>query len=118
MHSCISFIAQFWGIKIDVVPYNGTDDDGVNVQNHYIVTVDHPDAPERKFIGSMYFLTWEFEETPCIYAGNGQGGPLAEFSTTSTNDPVIQGEYTDYSVTRPFEVDFVYAIEDEGSCNP
>ena len=27
-----------------------------------------------EFIGSLYPLTWDYTETPCLYPGNQQGG--------------------------------------------
>ena len=45
----------------------------------------------REFVGSLYLLTWDYTETPCIYAGNRQGGKEIEFENFS--DSVIESHY-------------------------
>ena len=55
-----------------------------------IITVNYP-GQTRQSVGFLYPLTWEFNERQCLYVGNGQVGPIDDL-----NNPVLQGEYTDY----------------------
>ena len=62
---------------------------------------------ERSFTGLYYDLTWEFEDGPCLYAGNRQAGPIYEI--VEPNDPVIEGRYGEYvvdsaSTKRPLNI--------------
>ena len=61
------------------------------------MTVDHPQAPARSFITDLYRSTWDNTLKPCLYAGSSQGGPLFEV-VDGPNDPVIEGEYSEYEV--------------------
>ena len=83
--------------------------------NRYEITVTHPDfSGERRFTGLLYNVNWEFERTPCFYAGNVQGGPIYEVE--DPNDSVIEGEYKDYIVGGAFETEYTYDRFDSLQC--
>ena len=64
-------------------------------------------------MGFLDPLTWEFDERPYLYVGNGQGDPIDEFD--DPNDPVLQGEYTDY-IDDFFRTDFAFAHFETSRC--
>ena len=80
----------------------------------YIITVRHPEAPSRSFVGLKSNVTWEFEKRVCYYVGNKQAGKLAEVS--DPNDSVIEGDYTEYKVASLFATGFKYSHFEEGGC--
>ena len=61
-----------------MTPFNGTLRDGMPAENVYTVSIDHPGGSMRSFSGWCSPVTWEFLEHPCLYVGNGQGGPIEE----------------------------------------
>lgn len=63
-----------------------------------MVELKPKDRPLRSFIGFMHSRTWNFNEFPCIYAGNAQGGPIYEAADGEPNDSLIEGSIADYSV--------------------
>ena len=68
---------------------------------------DHsPMPPYRSFLGDLFPRTWDNTREECLYVGNGQGGPSAEFPVF--RDSVIEGRYTDYIVDSIFATDFAY----------
>ena len=106
-------LGQFWNIPIDVAPYDG-DFDGSGRSNDYVVTVNYPGSSPRSFVGLLHSVTWELERRPCIYVGNAQAGPISEVVTP--NDPVIEGDYTDYEVDSLFATDFIYSHFEASRC--
>ena len=89
--------------------------DGTVHSDTYKITVNYP-GQTRQFVGFLYPLTWEFDERPCLYVGNGQGGPIDEVA--DPNDPVLQGEYTDYIVDSLFSTDFAFGHFETSRCPP
>ena len=96
-----------------VEPFNGTFG-GVERDDDYIITVSHPEANARSFVGLKSDRTFEFERRVCYYAGNTQAGELAEVS--EPNDSVIEGEYSDYRVESLFATEFTYTHFDDSRC--
>ena len=45
-----------------------------NGYRYYDVKVTPADGKVRMFVGFLYDITWDFIQSPCIYAGNQQGG--------------------------------------------
>ena len=76
--------------------------------DHYLITVSHPDSPPRQFVGDLYDFTWLAEKMPCLYVGDRQGAK-GHGSHGGPNDPVIEGVYTDYEVDGPFDTDFKFS---------
>ena len=68
----------------------------------------------KTFTGLHYDLTWEFDDAPCLYSGNRQGGPIGE--VREPNDPVIEGIYTEYIVSGLFETAYIYGRFNETIC--
>ena len=66
-------------------------------------------------MGFLYPLTWEFDERQCLYVGNGQGGPIDEVD--NPNDPVLQGEYTDYIIDDLYGTDFAFGHFVSSTCS-
>ena len=71
--------------------------------------------PTREFVAELYERAWDNNVRPCLYAGNGQGGPAVEFGT-KYGDSVIESKYSDYNLTDLFETDFVYSMFDKSQC--
>ena len=97
--------------------FNGTVDssDVLDLKNRYSITVTHPDASrERTFTALLYQFNWEFAPQPCFYAGNQQGGPIAE--VMEPNDSVIEGEYFEYQTGGLFSTSFKYNRFEENQC--
>ena len=62
----------------------------------------------------MYNTSWRNESKPCIFVGFSQGGPTGEVA--DADDPVIEGSYKDYNMTRPFRTNFDYTVFDDAKC--
>ena len=107
------YTGQFWNIPINVVRYNETIDGTVR-SDTYTITVNYP-GQQSQFVGFLYPLTWEFDERQCLYVGNGQGGPIDEVD--NPNDPVLQGEYTDYIVDDLYGTDFAFGHFVSSTCS-
>ena len=71
----------------------------------YSVTILYPDAPTRTFIADYGKKDW-LDNRPCLYAGNQNGGPIAEVPGSGS---VIEGKYTDYEVGGLFGTDFKFS---------
>ena len=99
-----SFTGQFWNIPINVVRYNEQIRGEVRA-DAYTITVNYP-GQQRQFVGFLYSLNWELKESWCLYVGNRQGGPINEVD--SPNDPVLQGEYSDYKVDSIFGTEYAF----------
>ena len=104
---------QFWNVPVDVIENTGSFN-GVFRDDDYIITVNYPNSPPRRFVGLRYSLTWEFEKRPCLYVGNSQAGPLGE--TVDPNDSVIEGTYQNYEVDSLFSPEFDFSHFDETQC--
>lgn len=84
--------------------------DYLDLESLYAVTVSPPVGLEaRTFIAELYTFTWEPRNEICFYAGNIQGGRLAEITDENFNDPVIEGSYEEYIVGGLFEHNFAYS---------
>ena len=88
---------------------------GQLVSDYFVVTVTPPDSAPRRFVAEYGPHTWENVETPCLFAGNFQGGSLRELRG-SPNDPVIQGFYTDYIVDGLFQPIYAYSRFNSSTC--
>ena len=86
----------------------------ISNENLYAITVNHPRAPSRTFVGRLYDMTWEFRPTHCLYVGNRQAGPISE--VTDPNDSVIQGSYEDYRVSGLFDTSYAYSVFNSTQC--
>ena len=106
---------QFWNVPVTVVPYDGDFGDGPR-DDDYLITVMHPEAAARRFVGLRSEITWEFERSVCYYVGNSQAGEIAEVSDPNDNDSVIEGVYSDYQVDSLFATDYTYTHFNEGRC--
>ena len=78
-----------------------------NETGYYTVKVTKADGDMREFIGSLYPLTWDYTETPGLYAGNQQGGNAIEFKDFS--DSVIESFYWQYTVNSLFGTEFLFS---------
>ena len=77
--------------------------------------ISHPaSATSRHIPAWLSKVTWGFDNTPCLYAGNADGGPVAEVERP--NDPLIEGKIQDYIVTEMFQTAFLYEQFEEKSC--
>ena len=106
-------LGQFWNVPINISRYTYTGSqtiDYLDLESLYAVTVSPPlIARPRTFIAELYTFTWEPRNEVCFYAGNIQGGRLAEITDDKFNAPVIEGSYKDYIVNGLFEHDFAYS---------
>lgn len=112
---------QFWNVPISISRYTYTGSqtiDYLDLDSLYAVTVSPPlEAQQtRTFIAELYTFTWEPRNEVCFYAGNIQGGRLAEITDENFNDPVIEGSYEHYIVGGLFEHDFAYSRFSAGMC--
>ncbi len=107
---------QFWNREVSVTPFTGVDRNGNPVPERYVINLSSPTSgEERTFTGWYYDLTWEFEDGPCLYAGNRQAGPIYEIQ--EPNDSVIEGRYKEYMVNSAFsEVEYTYGLFNEDRC--
>jgi hypothetical protein len=106
-------IGQFWNVPVTVEPYEGLFNGAVR-SDDFIITVDHPSSEPRSFVGVWNEVTWEFEKRGCYYAGNKQAGELAEVA--EPNDPVIEGEYSQYKVDSLFSTGFAFSHFSDSRC--
>lgn len=104
---------QFWNVPISISRYTYTGSqtiDYLDLDSLYAITVSSPlEEQARTFVAELYAFTWEPRHEVCFYAGNIQGGQLAEITDENFNDPVIEGSYEDYIVGGLFEHKFVYS---------
>jgi len=100
-------------VPVELSEYTGeTPDDNLS---YYSIKVTPADGDEREFVGHLYDVTWDFTPLPCVYAGNRNGGPVAEFD--DPNDSVIEGHYTNYETGGLFNTGFTYSQFDDSRCN-
>ena len=79
----------------------------------WLVTVDPGQGSIRQFVAEKYVRAWDNSKQVCLYGGNSQGGPAAEFVS---KDSVIEGRYSQYAVGGLHETSFVYSQFDETVC--
>ena len=65
-------LGQFWNVPVTVEYFN-VSRDGYPL---FIVSVAYPDAPVRSSIAELLDWDWEGTAFSCLYAGNGNAGPL------------------------------------------
>ena len=107
---------QFWNVPITIERYLGPLSDGSTRDDTYILIVNYPNTPPRRFVTFLHSPTWDRRgKEYCLYGGNRQGGGI--FEIESPNDPVIQGQYRDYIVGKQFGVEFVYTHFDSSQCS-
>ena len=102
---------QFWNVESSVRKYTEPLRDGSISENAYLIELMPRNKPKRRFIGFLYPRTWNFDNFPCIYAGNAQGGPIYEAADGEPNDSLIEGSIGDY-----VQSDFAYSQFDEDRC--
>ena len=105
------YSGQFWNVETNVTKYTKPLREDVDLENPYLVELMPKNKPKRSFVGFLEESTWNFEKTPCIYAGNSQGGPIYEVVDGEPNDSVIEGTIEDYSTAN-----FVYDHFDNRRC--
>lgn len=119
------FIGQFWNVPIQISEFTGTlfrdeaypDEELDERDDRFTVTVRHPGCPQqRTFTAILLGVDWEFNKTPCFYAGNQQGGPIREVE--EPNESVIEGDYTDYRVESAFNTQFRFSRFSDQMCSP
>ena len=71
----------------------------------YNVTVENGDRPTRTFTAYLYEDTWNTENEPCLYSGDGQAGPN-----------ILEGNYLDYQVADMFDTNFRFSRFRAGFC--
>ena len=71
----------------------------------YNVTLLSRSTATRSFTANLFDTTWDAEEKPCLYAGDGQAGP-----------DVLEGSYLDYQVEDMFDTDFKFSQFRAGYC--
>lgn len=99
---------------MDVTPFTGQLRDGSLAVDHFVVNMTTFQEP-RAYTGSLFDITWGFEEGPCLYVGNRQAGPIYEVA--SPNDGVIENIYKDYQVSGAFsEEDYIFGLFNEDRC--
>lgn len=109
---------QFWNIPVRVSPFAGVLRGRGSAEGRYTVNLTRPGSTRvASFTGFFYDLTWEFEEGPCLYVGNRQGGPIYE--VREPNDRIIEGSsYKDYIVPGLFsERDYTFGRFNNSLCN-
>ena len=87
-----------------------------DVNNLWVITATPPTGNTRNFVAELYERAWDNSRSPCLYAGNSQGGHSIEFAANYT-DSVIEGHYTHYRVNDRFDTQFQYEQFDSSRCN-
>lgn len=80
----------------------------------WLVTVNQGNSI-RQFVAEKYVRAWDTSKQVCLYAGNSQGGPAAEFIA---KDSVIEGHYSHYVVGGLHDTEFTYSQFVESNCLP
>ena len=106
MHALVNIIVdsagQFYHRIIEIEPHSDSDPD-----TYYTVTVPEREGEpaERQFLGRLYHLDWNHKQSPCLYVGDSQGGP------------VISGLYRDYAVNNTFsEEGYRFGVFNSDNC--
>ena len=107
------YTGQHWNREVSVTPFTGVDRNGNPAPNRYVINLSSPiSGEERSFTG---YFTWDFEDGPCLYAGNRQAGPIYEIQ--EPKDLVIEGRYNEYVVDSAFSEDiYAYGMFRENMC--
>ena len=107
-------VGQFWNVPVELSEFTGPTPN--NEPGYYTVKVTPADGDVRDFIGSWDPLTWDYTRTPCLYAGNQQGGKEIEFK--GFTDSVIEGHYWQYTVDDLFSTEFKFSQFNDSQCIP
>lgn len=100
-------LGQFWNIPVNFTEFLGSVPVGYNPdRKRYTVTVAPESSLPRSFVGEFLHLLWDKTESPCLYAGNAQGGP-SQIDTRSQS--IIEGNYRNYIVDGIFETSYEYS---------
>ena len=96
-------------IEVNPYIYDGPTPTYLDIESLYSVCVSHPQSSTRRFVAEYFTQKWDNSVSTCLYSGNIQGGRLLEVSDPDFNDPVIEGEYTDYVVEGLFQNSYKYS---------
>jgi hypothetical protein len=97
-------IGQFWNIPAMIEELSDPGYFGFTRLPRYKVTMRRG-GRVHSFTAHYYGLTWDREDSPCLYAGDGQGYP------------VIEGSYLDYRVQGLFSTAYKYSAFRSGFCS-
>ena len=95
-------VGQFWNTPVEVVKLQK--DKKLEAGDEFKVVVHSSFSGSRDFIGEYYPITWDFQKSPCLYAGSQNGSP------------VIEGRYTEYEVKSLFDPAFGYSQFSKDHC--
>ncbi|XP_019849170.1 PREDICTED: uncharacterized protein LOC100641243 [Amphimedon queenslandica] len=115
-------LGQFYNIRMQAQRFtdqsviNMLDQNYFDINNLWVITVTPPTGNTRNFVAELYERAWDNSRSPCLYAGNSQGGHSIEFAANYT-DSVIEGHYTHYRVSDRFDTQFRYEKFDSSRCN-
>ncbi|CAI8020901.1 hypothetical protein GBAR_LOCUS12460 [Geodia barretti] len=98
-------LGQFWNIPISVTILEG--------QPH--VQIFKPDQKNyRRFPAELSQLTWDRSRQYCYYAGDSQGS--SERVNQDPTQSVIEGVWTNYVTSGPFDTNFKYKRFEDNHC--
>ena len=101
---CIS-TGQFWNVPV-ILKRNPTElEFGGFLLPTFNVTIQNGGTATRSFTARRFDATWDAEDKPCLYAGDGQAGP-----------DILEGNYLDYQVEDMFDTDFRFSKFRAGFC--
>ena len=95
-------IGQFWDTPVEIQEVSGKQ---AKTGRQYKVVIYSPFTGPREFIGDYYPMTWDYQKTPCLYAG------------TRNGVPVIEGKFTQYEVKYLFDPKFDYSQFSQDRCS-
>ena len=116
--SCSLFVwltfcpGQFWNVPVEVEEYEGAFNGDMR-DNVYKITIEREGAPRRHFLGLKQDVKWDFQSGTCYYVGNVQGGVIGE---DLNSDPVIEGDYTEYTMDSLFDTEYNHTRFDQDLC--
>ena len=70
---------------------------------------------QRQFAAEWFHRSWDLSAQSCLYAGSSQGGALSDIPGPA-QDSVIEGRYTQYTVTRILDTEYTYTRFDRSFC--
>ena len=104
---------QFYHRTIDIQPFSCPECNS-NISYYNLTVPQREGEPEREFRGRLYNLDWGHQETPCLYAGDSQGGA----GGGEISGSVIYGLYRNYAVNSSFsEEGYQFGQFNSDSCN-
>ena len=107
---------QFWNIQLTAKRFprelfeNLPEDirEYYSIENLWVISVDPQESNPRYFVAEEYSRAWDNSKQLCLYAGDSQGGPAAEYGE-EYRDSVIEGDYTQYQTSDRFTTEFTYS---------